>query len=201
MRAKSINVLLLGWTVCLAGAAAGCGDVVRQDRSPVSLVIESLTGASGASGNVGTFSGTLQSDVLTIVDDSPTIFSDSGQVTMRFVMKDILTTPSAVNAVTINRYRVTFRRSDGRNTPGVDVPFPFDSAVTFTIAPGGAVTQAFELIRHVAKMEAPLAALQSSPVIISTVADITFFGHDLAGNELSASGSLGIQFGNFADPN
>ena len=201
MRAKSINVLLLGWTVCLAGAAAGCGDVVRQDRSPVSLVIESLTGASGASGKVGTFTGTLQSDVLTIVDDSPTIFSDSGQVTMRFVMKDILTTPSAVNAVTINRYRVTFRRSDGRNTPGVDVPFPFDSAVTFTIAPGGAVTQALELIRHVAKMEAPLAALQSSPVIISTVADITFFGHDLAGNELSASGSLGIQFGNFADPN
>ena len=201
MRAKSINVLLLGWTVCLAGAAAGCGDVVRQDRSPVSLVIESLTGASGASGKVGTFTGTLQSDVLTIVDDSPTIFSDSGQVTMRFVMKDILTTPSAMNAVTINRYRVTFRRSDGRNTPGVDVPFPFDSAVTFTIAPGGAVTQAFELIRHVAKMEAPLAALQSSPVIISTVADITFFGHDLAGNELSASGSLGIQFGNFADPN
>jgi len=201
VRAKSINVLLLGWTVCLAGAAAGCGDVVRQDRSPVSLVIESLTGASGASGNTGTFSGTLQSDVLTIVDDSPTIFSDSGQVTMRFVMKDILTTPSAMNAVTINRYRVTFRRSDGRNTPGVDVPFPFDSAVTFTIAPGGAVTQAFELIRHVAKMEAPLAALQSSPVIISTVADITFFGHDLAGNELSASGSLGIQFGNFADPN
>ena len=201
MRAKSINVLLLGWTVCLAGVAAGCGDLVRQDRSPVSLVIESLAGASGATGGSGTFSGTLQSDVVTVIDDRPTIVSDSGQVTMRFVMKDILTTPSAVNAVTINRYRVTFRRSDGRNTPGVDVPFPFDSAVTFTIAPGGTVTQGFELIRHVAKMEAPLAALQTSPVVISTVADITFFGHDLAGNELSASGSLGIQFGNFADPN
>jgi hypothetical protein len=106
-----------------------------------------------------------------------------------------------MNAVTINRYRVTFRRADGRNTPGVDVPFPFDSAVTFTIAPGGTVTQPFELIRHVAKMEAPLAALQNSPVIIATVADVTFFGHDLAGNELSASGSIGIQFGNFADPN
>jgi len=203
VRAKSINVWLLGWTVCLAGAAAGCGDVVRQDRSPVSLVIESLLGASGASGNAGTFSGTLQSDVVTLVDDSPKIFSDSGQVTMRFVMKDILTTPSPMNAVTINRYRVTFRRSDGRNTPGVDVPFPFDSAVTFTIAPGGTVTQGFELIRHVAKMEAPLAALglPGNPVTISTVADITFFGHDLAGNELSASGTLGIQFGNFADPN
>ena len=203
MRAKSINVLLLGSAVCLAGVAAGCGgDLLRQDRSPVSLVIESLGGASGASGNATTFSGTLQSDVVTLVDDSPKIFSDSGQVTMRFIMKDTLTTPSAMNAVTINRYRVTFRRSDGRNTPGVDVPFPFDSAVTFTIAPGGAVTQGFELIRHVAKMEAPLAALglPGNPVTISTMADITFFGHDLAGNELSASGSLGIQFGNFADP-
>jgi hypothetical protein len=175
--------------------------MLRQDRSPVLLVIESLAGASGASGTAGTFGGTLQSDVVTLVDDSPTIFPDFGQVTMSFVMKDIMTTPSTMNGVTINRYRVTFRRSDGRNTPGVDVPYPFDSAVTFTIAPGGTVTQAFELIRHVAKMEAPLAALRSSPVIISTVADITFFGHDVAGNELSSSGSLGIQFGNFADPN
>ena len=202
MRAKSINVWLLGSAVCLAGVGAGCGgDLLRQDRSPVLLVIESLAGASGASGTAGTFGGTLQSDVVTLVDDSPTIFPDFGQVRMSFVMKDIMTTPSTMNGVTINRYRVTFRRSDGRNTPGVDVPYPFDSAVTFTIAPGGTVTQAFELIRHVAKMEAPLAALRSSPVIISTVADITFFGHDVAGNELSSSGSLGIQFGNFADPN
>jgi len=102
--------------------------------------------------------------------------------------------------VTINRYRVTFRRSDGRNTPGVDVPFPFDSAVTFTIAPGSSVTQPFELVRHVAKKEAPLGALAFSPVIISTVADITFFGRDQAGNELSVTGSIGVQFGNFADP-
>jgi hypothetical protein len=200
VRAKSINVLLCGWATCLAGLAAGCGDVVRQDRSPVTLVIDSLTGASGASGDTGTFSGTLQSDVVTFVDGNPTIFSDSGQVTMRSFMKDPLTAPSAVNGVTINRYRVTFRRSDGRNTPGVDVPFPFDSAVTFTVAPNGLVSQSFEVVRHVAKQEAPLAALGNSPVIISTVADITFFGRDLAGHELSVSGSLGIQFGNFADP-
>lgn len=200
MRAKSINALLR-YSICAAVMTAGCGDLVRQDRAPVMLVIDALAGASGASGTTGTFTGTLQSDVVTVVDDRPTLFSDAGQVTMRLIMKDILTTPSAMNAVTINRYRVTFRRSDGRNTPGVDVPFPFDSAVTFTIAPGGSVTQPFELIRHVAKQEAPLGALASSPVVISTVADITFFGHDLAGNELSASGSLGIQFGNFADPN
>ena len=198
MRAKSINVWLLGCTVCLAVVAAGCGDLVRQDRSPVSLVIVSLS-ATGATGG-GDFSGTLQSDVLTVVNDVPTILNDIGQVTMRFIMKDILLAPSPMNAVTINRYRVTFRRSDGRNTPGVDVPFPFESAVTFTIAPGGTVSNGFELVRPVAKMEAPLMALRSSPVIIDTVADVTFFGHDLAGNDLSATGSIGVHFGNFADP-
>ncbi|NOT24921.1 MAG: hypothetical protein HOP16_02355 [Acidobacteria bacterium] len=198
MRAKSTSALLAG-VVCFAVVAAGCGDIARQDRSPVMLVIEFLGGASGATGG-STFGGTLQSDVVTLKDGNATVFSDAGQVRMRFTMKDTLTTPSALNAVTINRYRVTYRRSDGFNTPGVDVPYPFDSAMTFTIAPGGVVTQGFELIRHIAKQEAPLMALRANPVVISTVADVTFFGRDQAGNELSVTGSMGVQFGNFADP-
>ena len=64
----------------------------------------------------------------------------------------------------------------------------------------GISTHSFELIRHVAKAEAPLAALAFSPVIISTIAEVTFFGHDQAGNELSVSGTIGVQFGDFADP-
>jgi hypothetical protein len=200
VRAKSINVLF-GWTACLAGLTAGCGDVVRQDRSSVLLVVDALGGASGASGSVGDIAGTLQSDVVTVVDGNPTVYSDSGSVTLRAIMKNPLVGPSAVNAVTINRYRVTYRRSDGRNTPGVDVPYPFDSAVTFTVAAGGRATQGFELVRHVAKLESPLMALRNNPVIISTVADVSFFGRDQAGNDVSVSGSFGVQFGNFADPN
>lgn len=187
-----IAILLVG--VLGGGLAAGCGDLVRQDRSPVLIVIDRIEAASGAS---TTFGGTLQSDVIT--DGS--IFSDNGRVTMRLIMKDVGTTPSAVNAVTITRYRVAFRRSDGRNTPGQDVPQPFDSAVTFSVAPGVTVSQSFELIRHVAKEEAPLRALASNTAVtISTVADITFFGRDQTGNELSASGSIGVIFGDFADP-
>jgi hypothetical protein len=37
-------------------------------------------------------------------------------------------------------------------------------------------------------------------VIISTVAEITFYGHDQTGREVSATGRLGVNFGNFADP-
>jgi hypothetical protein len=190
--------LLLFLTVfAIAVAATGCSDFIRQDRSPVTLVIDRLEAASGASGEAGTFSGTLQSDVIT----EGSVFNDSGRVTMRLVMKDILEAPTAVNAVTINRYRVTFRRSDGRNTPGVDVPQPFDSAITFTVAPNQVVTAGFELIRHLAKEEAPLRALSvNTAVTIATVADVTFYGRDQGGNELSTSGSIGVIFGDFADP-
>ena len=196
MRPTSTRTFQLGLTVCLAVMAASCGEFVRQDRAPVTLVIDSLQAASGAQTQ---FSGTLQSDVVTIVKGTPTIFSDNGRVTMRFIMKDVGTTPSPVNGVTITRYRVTFRRPDGRNTPGVDVPNAFDSAVNFTVGTT-AVTAGFELVRHIAKEEAPLPALASSPVILSTVADVTFYGRDQAGNELSVTGSIGVQFGNFADP-
>lgn len=193
------------------GAAAGCGDVVRQGRAPVQLVITALEAASGAEPD--TFGGTLLSDVLTLVDrqvngqevQAPTIFNDLGQVTMALVLKDpgqpgAPAEPSAINQVTISRYRVVYRRADGRNTPGIDVPFPFDSAITFTVPANGSATAGFQLVRHTAKQEAPLAALAFNPDVISTLADVTFYGRDQAGNDISATGTIGIDFGNFADP-
>ena len=190
----NINAIALAGFALLAAASAGCSDFIRQDRSPVTLVIDRIEAAPGES---TTFGGTLQSDVLT----KGGIISDSGRVAMRLIMKDLGATPSPVNGVTINRYRVTFRRADGRSTPGVDVPYPFDSAVTFTVPPTGFIAQTFELIRHVAKAEAPLSTLRNpNLVIISTVADVTFYGRDQAGNELSVASSIGVQFGDFADP-
>jgi hypothetical protein len=94
---------------------------------------------------------------------------------------------------------VSYRRSDGRNVQGVDVPYAFDSAVTFTIGSSGG-TGVFELVRHVAKFEAPLAALNSSSVIITTIADVTFYGKDQAGNDVAVTGSIQVSFGDFADP-
>ena len=191
----SFKLLALASITCLAAVAVGCGDRVTQDRSSVMLVIDALEGASGAAATP-TFTGTLQSDVET----RGGIFSDSGRVTMRIIAKDVTDTITPINAVTINRYLITYRRVDGRNTPGVDVPFPFDSAVTFTVPAGTTVVRSFELVRHNAKWETPLLGLVNNTVTLSTIADITFFGRDQAGRELSATGSLGVQFGNFADP-
>lgn len=184
-------------------AAAGCGDLATQGRSPAQLTIMSLTAASGATPDE--FGAVLHSDVITNVDDVPTIFNDNGSAEFALIMKNPGANPaspataSALNAVTINRYRVVYRRSDGRNTPGVDVPFPFDSAITFTVTADGGST-GFNLVRHSAKEEAPLRSLAFNPDFISTIADITFYGQDQAGNDVSATGSIGIDFGNFGDP-
>ena len=42
------------------------------------------------------------------------------------------------NFITVTRYHVEFRRTDGRNTPGVDVPYAFDGAGTVTVAESAA---------------------------------------------------------------
>ena len=192
--------------VVIASAAlgvAGCGEFVRSSRSPSQLVIESLEGASGA--EPGEFGGTMHSDVLTIVDNAQTIFGDLGRATFRIILRDqgvpgVVASPSIINQVTLSRYRVVYRRTDGRNTPGVDVPHPFDSGLTLTVPPDGTAIAGFDIVRLVAKLEAPLAALRSGETFISTIAEVTFYGRDQAGNELSATGSIGISFGNFGDP-
>ena len=199
MRARSFKLLPVASIACLAAMTAACGEMAGRDRSSVVVVIDALEAASGAE-DTPTFTGTLQSDVVTVVNNVSTVFADSGRVTMRVIGKDPTDTLGPTNAVTINRYLVTFRRTDGRNTPGVDVPFPFDSAMTFSVQPGAPTTRSFELIRHTAKFESPLLGLRNSFGVMATIAEITFFGRDQAGREVSASGSIGIQFGNFADP-
>jgi hypothetical protein len=182
--------------VGLAVISASCGEVTRQGTGSSYLIVGALQGASGAT--PGEFGGTLHSDVLTVVDDVPTIFPDIGQVQLTLAMKDVLIQPSTNNFITINRYRVRFTRADGRNTPGVDVPYGFDGAVTATVS--GQTTIGFELVRHVAKQEAPLQALRFSQVIISTICEVTFYGQDQTGREVSVSGQMLVSFGNFGDP-
>jgi hypothetical protein len=189
---------------------AGCGEVARTGRGPAQVVIVNLEAASGADDQ--TYFSFLLSDVITVVQrqvngqttDVPTIFNDPARVTMRLVLKDqgvngIVASPSPLNQITINRYRVVYRRADGRNTPGVDVPYPFDQATTFTIPIDGEVTAGFNLVRHSAKEESPLMALRQGG-FISTLAEITFYGQDQAGNEVAVTGSINVEFGNFGDP-
>jgi len=186
-------------------ATASCGDVVRGDHASAILLIDSLTASAGGP-TVGTPGSILNSDVLTnvttpapctTVAPCPTIFNDVGTVALRLAMKNYLVSPSFNNEVTITRYHVSYRRADGRNTQGVDVPYAFDGAATVTVPATGNVSLGFELVRAVAKEEAPLRQLVNSPTILSVIADVTFYGADRVGNDVSVTGSITIEFANF----
>lgn len=200
MKAASIGRLGI---LLLALAGAGCGSVVREGTGTSFLIIRSLEAASGAESS--TFSGALFSDVITVVENAPTTFADVGRVQFELGLKDPGSagsplSPTQNQAITVDRYRVRYVRSDGRNTQGVDVPHGFDGSFTTTV--GGAVTQSsFTLVRHIAKREAPLAALAVNGIVISTIAEITFYGRDQMGREVSATGRISVDFGNFGDPN
>lgn len=207
-RMRNINRILMAAAVALAGTS--CGDVVRTGRAPVFLVIDSLAAAKGD--DDATFHSFLLSDVITNVttpepckpeSPCPTVFNDPGQATLRITPKDIGTVgaaaPSTNNEVTITRVHVKYRRADGRNIQGVDVPYEIDSAATATVPATGTVTMGFQLVRHTSKEEAPLVQLKNNSVIIATIAEVTLYGRDRVGNDISAMGTIEVDFGNFGD--
>lgn len=199
-----------GLIACLV-ASGSCNTLVKEGRTSSRLVIERLEAASGA--NTTVFNTFLQSDVVTNVTTTisgqeyliPTIFEDPGRVITRLSFKDPgvpanPSSPTSANWITVTHYDVKYVRSDGRNTEGVDVPYAFRGGMTFTtldIGQGG-----FVLVRGVAKAEPPLLALRSGggAIIISTVAEVTFYGHDQTGAETSATGRISVNFADWGDP-
>jgi hypothetical protein len=193
---KVVRVGRLAGTAILVLASVSCGEMAREGRAPSYLVITSLQGSSGAEDELG---GELRSDVITVVEDVATTFNDNGEVEFQLAMKDpTLTEPSSANFITIDRYHVRYIRADGRNTQGVDVPYEFDGAITGTVADEASF--GFTLVRHQAKDEAPLRALAINGTIISTIAEVTFYGHDQTGRAVSVTGRISVHFGNFGDP-
>lgn len=202
------NVIRLAAVAVVAATSAACGgDLLRTGRSPVMLTVESVEITNGATDDAGSF---LLSDVQTLVDVQiggeevkvPTIFNDVGLATIAVIPKDPETLTSALNSVTITRYRINFRRADGRNAPGVDVPFGWDGGTSVTIAAGSTGEVPFDIVRHSSKSEPPLRQLigLGGQRFISTIAEITFFGHDQNGNELMVTAFVDVTFSDFADP-
>jgi hypothetical protein len=183
-------------------SSISCGELTRQGTASSYLSVESLEASSGAKPTE--FSGDLASDVITVVNDSPTVFADNARVTFALRLKDpgpagSPAVPSPANAITVNRYHVKFVRSDGHNVEGVDVPYAFDGAFTLTVSDDASAV--FTLVRVQAKREPPLAGIANgNGTRLSTIAQITFYGHDQTGREVIATANIGVNFGNWGDP-
>jgi len=194
------GIRLAGATV-LALASVSCGTQTREGTASSYLIISTLEAASGADSS--TFGSGLSSDVITVKNNVPTYFADPGKVTFKLGLKDpgpssSPVSPTQNNWITLAQYHVQYIRSDGRNVEGVDVPYAFDGGLAGTVS--GDTTLGFTLVRNQAKQEAPLQALQTNPIVLSTIARVTFYGHDQTGREVSVMGNINVSFANFGDP-
>jgi hypothetical protein len=172
--------------------------MLRTGRAPVYLIVSSIAVGTGTN-------PVLRSDVETVntTTKASSVVDDLATATIRVEQKNTTITgsTSSLNTVTITRYHVEYRRADGRNTPGVDVPYGFDGGTAVSIDPNSSAEVVFQIVRHQGKLEPPLKNLASlgGQVVISTIAEITFYGHDQNGNEVSVVGRMDVVFGDFPD--
>lgn len=193
----------IGWVLspalALALLAAGCDNKASDNNtSNTYLFTVEMRGDDGDD---------ITSDVCigTVADpELCSVFNDNAIVTMLAAPKDqsAFVNPNGLNDIFINRYRVTFIRSDGRNVPGVDVPYPFDGATSFRVPISGQSSEhSFTIVRHQAKVETPLSELRQigGSLILSTIAQVDFYGLDGSGRAVQVSGFINVAFGDFAD--
>jgi hypothetical protein len=191
-------------------AATSCSSTVRTGDSPMFLVINSFQASAGGP-TPGVASSVLFSDVDSVITTgfdsngntcSTTapcrgfVFNDSGQVVLSIARKDVssVTAPTTNNQVTITRIHIHYRVTDGSSSAA---PADFDTFATATVTTAGTATIGFEIVRAAAKRALPLSALVGGG-FLGVTADVTFIGTDQVGNPISVTGSIQIEFANWA---
>ena len=167
----------------LALAMAGCSaDYVEDSQASVLVVVSSIN--KGA---------TIVSDVR---GDTGSIVNCPVPVTIAVTVKNPNNPGSPVENVVLQRYDVSFQRSDGRGVEGVDVPYRFSGALTATVPRGEEATVVVDVVRQQAKLEPPLSNITNLQIVEMT-ANITFYGQTVSRQSVSASGSAAIRFADY----
>jgi hypothetical protein len=181
---------------------AACNPMENDTLSMSQLIVESLTGSDLA----GKDANYVMSDVLFQDPDTgdTSIIADIAKATISARMLDPnpITGPSSYADVQLTRYTVTFYRVDGKNMPGVDVPHPFEGSVTALIKIGIPNQVNFVIVRETAKQESPLVnilQLGTRAEAFTATARVDFYGHDLTGNAVKATGYISVTFANYAN--
>jgi hypothetical protein len=146
----------------------------------------------------------LESDVVVLdAEGAATVVDDAAVVTLTAKTLDpnSLLGASQYNDIIVDRYVVSYFRSDGKNQEGVDVPYSFEGALSALVEIDSQVDISFVVVRAVAKLEPPLIDLRDGrgEGQLKVTAKIDFYGKDTIGNRVKATGYLTIFFANYAD--
>jgi len=163
----------------------GCSpDYVTDSQATVLLVVQSVNAGSP-----------ILSDVR---GDTGTIINCQTQVGLAVFPKNPQSVTVNTETVQLQRYDVSFVRSDGRAVEGVDVPYRFSAPMTASLAPGDTLSVAIDVVRHQAKIEPPLSKIVGLDIVEMT-ANVTFYGETLSRQSVSASGAATIRFADYAE--
>ncbi|MFC2141524.1 hypothetical protein ACFLR7_01140 [Acidobacteriota bacterium] len=185
----------------LAFALVACNPIENETTSASMLIVNNLMGED-MEGNLANY---LESDVLFEDPDEgiTTIYADPAvaSLTVRLLDPASLTGPSNLNSVTVDRYQVSYSRTDGRNTEGVDVPYAHEGSLSALISVDNSRDISFTVVRAAAKAEPPLVDLHTGRDlgVITCIAKVVFFGKDITGRAVKATGHLTIHFANYAN--
>lgn len=183
--------------IIVALLLAGCNTMENDSTSGTMLQIVSLTG-NDLTGTAG--STTVFSDVLNNNSSS----DDLGVADIKALPLDpAIATTTPYFDVLIDQIDVEFKRTDGRNVEGVDVPYRFTQPMSMLVPITTNMQIPFVLIRQVAKLEPPLfelSLLQNQEKILELVAVVTIHGKDTGGHRVApVTGYVTVWCANFAD--
>ncbi|MCX6560472.1 MAG: hypothetical protein NTZ26_08145 [Candidatus Aminicenantes bacterium] len=190
------------WAAVLALAvlaAAACNPIENGTTSNTRLIIENLTGLDLQ----GIDSQFCRSDVLVTNSQTgtATIVADIGKATLSSQPLD--PSPIVGNStyldIQLEKIAVSYTRADGHNIPGTDVPYSFEAGLSGTVRVGSLTMLSFTLVREAAKEERPLVTLQGTGDVLEATATIIFYGKDLSGRAVMATGYLPITFADYAN--
>lgn len=191
----TIRLLAVAAVLAVLAACSASGNI-DNTTAPVVLIVGNVRAVSTPFGDVLSSSGSIPEDTVQV------------DLVARLKSPGDLTTPS-LQEVVVERYEVTFSRTDG----GTAVPAGFQRGINAKVRLTGnnetteRITQiTLVLVPSTIKSQPPLSQLidpgvesATGFVNIQATATIRFFGTTVAGDAVTASASIGIDFANFAD--
>jgi hypothetical protein len=182
--------------ICILILSISCNKLENETRSNSLLIIKSIKAINWQEEEADV----LFSDVIVEKEDSVYVQADLAvvELTAELLNPTPGIEPSIYNNIMVDRYIVHFKRSDGKNTPGVDVPYPIEGNLSVLVEIGRSVKVSFVIVTINAKREPPLVNLvEGNEPEIKATAIIDLYGHDLANNKVKATGYLQVFFSNY----
>lgn len=174
--------------LALALVAGGCApDYVTGSTAPVNLLIASINDGSVLDSDVRLSSGTICPDTVPV----------SLAVRAKNQNNVTITVPQHVM---VQQYEVRYFRTDGRANEGIDVPYRFAGPVAaeVDVAISGTTSVPVQVVRRQSKLEPPLSNITGFQ-IVSMIAEITVSGQTVAGETVTATGRMQVDFADFGD--